>query len=149
MELELLPSEEQHSALGATLTVVNGLANTLLARFERRGTTVTTKELKAAAREEASGISPKLVNEAVRKAEDALGLAASKATRYRPRQQIRYPVGAVKWKAGKAALPTARGTRAIPIRQPAGGFGGLKPPLDDHEVELVERADRFFLVPDV
>jgi len=146
MELELLPTDEQHAALSATLTSVNGLANQLLAQFERRGTTVSTKELRAAARAEGSGLSPKLVAEAVRKAEDALGLAASKSTRYRPHQAIHYPVGAVKWKAGKAAMPTARGTRAIPIRQPSGGFGGLKPPLDDNAVELVERAGQFFLV---
>jgi len=145
-EIELLPADDQTSALASTLASVNAFANTLIAEFEGKYGTSSLKELKAYAREQ-SKLPPVLTSEAVRKAHDALVLVAKKKARYTPRQAINFPAGKVVWKSGpgKVALPTAKGTRSVPVRQPAGGWGGVGFPLDGHEVQLVERAGRYFL----
>lgn len=146
IEIELLPVDEQESALGSTLSGVNHLANALIARFEGKYGTSSLKDLRAAAREQ-SKLPPVLTAEAVRKAHDALILVAKKKTRYTARQAVNYPEGKVVWKSGKVAMPTAKGNRSIPVRQPPGGWGGVGFPLDGRAVQLVERAGRYFLIP--
>ncbi|MFZ4585122.1 MAG: hypothetical protein ACOYNI_07815 [Acidimicrobiia bacterium] len=146
-EIELLPADDQESALNSTLAGVNNFANVLIAEFEGKYGTSSLKELKSYAREHTK-LPPVLTAEAVRKAHDALILVAKKKARYTPRQAINFPEGKIAWKSGpgKVAMPTAKGNRSIPVRQPAGGWGGTGFPLDGHPVQLVERAGRYFLV---
>lgn len=141
MDLELMPTDEQRSALVATLRTVNAAANDLLVAFADRAT--PEARLRDALRRR-GGVPAPLVVEVLRRYRSA-PRGRGRAFRYRPQQAIVLPGSRLTWLAQRVRIPTVRGTRTIAYRQPPGGFGRLGTGLEGRDVLLMMAADRFLL----
>lgn len=136
-----MPTDEQRSALVATMRAVNAAANDLLVTFADRAT--PEARLRDALRQR-GGVPAPLVDEVLRRYRSA-PRGRGRAFRYRPQQAIVLPGHRLTWLSQRVRIPTVRGVRTIAYRQPPGGFGRLGTGFEGRDVLLVAAADRFSL----